>query len=286
MAEAARDLGISPSATSRGLQRLRDAVGDPLLVRIGQRWVPTDRADQLREPVARALDAAREALAPLNTPFDPSRATGAFVLGLGEELQATLLPAIAARLAAFAPGIDLRVRALRLDSAEEGRRDALDAAIVPDLTVLDAVPGLPDVSEFVRTTLYTRRFVVVGARGVWPTAPSLDAYLAADHVITSERGGARGFMDELLAAHGHVRRVACTVSTFVAMGRVVASGRWLGLMPAEVVPFFGDELVAYPPPVLVPEMTMHLMWHPRQTTRPRHRALRERVIEAVRDQLG
>lgn len=50
--ETAKQLNITASAVSHTLSRLRDAVGDPILVRARRRMVPTHRAEMLREPLA------------------------------------------------------------------------------------------------------------------------------------------------------------------------------------------------------------------------------------------
>ncbi|MEO0603685.1 MAG: LysR family transcriptional regulator [Myxococcota bacterium] len=281
---AAEDLGLSPSATSRALQRLREALGDPLLVRVGNRLVPTERARTLAGPAARAVEAARHVFG--NPDFDPSTATGTFVIGLGEELQHRLFPALFARLRAVAPGIDLRVRVLSGRSADEGRRDVLHLAIAPDLTALVPPETLPDVGDFVHQDLYVRRYVVVGSADAWPTPPDLDAYLVAEHAIMTEEAGDRGFVDALLDERGHTRRVACSLTSFSAIAETLRHTRLLAVMPAEGLAPFGHGLVAHPPPLPLPEHAMRMVWHPRYTTRPRHRFVRRVVTEVVSGLLG
>lgn len=278
--EAAADLGLSASATSRALQRLRDTLGDPLLVRAGNRLVPTERAQALLEPTARAVEAAREVFEHEET-FNAATATGAFVLAFTPELQEVLLPAIHEQLRTTAPGVDLRVRELSMQSADEGRRDVVHLGIGPDLSVLPSVPGLPDLSDFVQRDLYTRRFVVVGCAAAWPDAPDLDAYVAAQHAIVSADGSGQGFMDDLLAQRGLERRVVCSASSFAAVLALVRTSDVLALVPAEILPAMGQGLVQFEPPVPTPSMAMRLYWHPRYTTQPRHRALREAVALAV-----
>ncbi len=282
--EAAADLGLSPSATSRALQRLRDAIGDPLLVSAGNAMIPTERADELLEPTMRALEAARSVFYSEGE-MDVAAATGEFVLCLGAELQEALFPAIVARFRDVAPGVGLRVRELTEDSAEQGRRGLLHLAIAPDLKTILPTEQWPDLSDFVHAPLYERRFVVVGSRRAWPAAPDLDMYTHADHVIMSASAGSRGFMDYLLKRMGRARRVACSVSTFGAVLQIVRATRLLALVPAEILPRLGAELVPYDPPLAVPTMTMGMIWHPRYTTQPRHRTLRRLLAEVVRAQV-
>ncbi|MEL6343479.1 MAG: LysR substrate-binding domain-containing protein [Myxococcota bacterium] len=284
VADAAGDLGLSPSATSRALQRLRDAIGDPLMVRAGNTLIPTERARELVAPTARALEAAREVFFS-EADVDIASATGALVLALGAELQQALLPAIVQRFQAVAPGVALRVRELSDQSAEQGRRGLLHLAIAPDLKPILPADRWPDLADFVHTPLYTRRFVVIGAPGGWPAAPDLDAYTDAGHVIMSTEGGSRGFMDDLLQRVGRTRRVVCSVSTFGAVTQVVRSTRLLALIPAEIVGRLAADLACFPPPTPVPTMTMGMLWHPRYTTQPRHRALRRLIADVVRAQV-
>ncbi len=64
VARAAQRLHLSPSAMSRALARLREATGDPLLVRAGRGLVPTPRALELRERVSRLVEDGEAALRP------------------------------------------------------------------------------------------------------------------------------------------------------------------------------------------------------------------------------
>ena len=276
---AAQDLGLSQPATSRALQRLREALGDPLLVRIGNGLVPTDRARELLAPVVAALQASGEVLAP-PPDFDPLTATGTFTLGIEDEAQAAFVPALFERLRAQAPGIDLRPRGLPPASADQARRGLLDLALAPDLSALPAIAGTVDLDAFVVRPLYARRFRVVGARAAWPQAPDLARYLAAEHVIVSFEGGGRGFVDELLARDGHQRRVAASVTSFLVAARLVATTSLLAVLPEEVLAN-QPALIGHPPPLPVPNLPILLVWHPRVTTQGRHRFLRELVAECV-----
>src|SRR5689334_7133357 len=71
VARASRRLGLSPSAMSRSLARLRRTTGDPLLVRAGRGLVPSPRAIELRERVGQVVQDAQAAPRPLKA-LDPS----------------------------------------------------------------------------------------------------------------------------------------------------------------------------------------------------------------------
>jgi len=278
---AARELHLSQPATSRALERLREQIGDPLLVRAGRGLVPTDRARALAGPVAEALAAASRVFAP-PPDFDPATATGELSIGLGDEAQVAFADAILAEIWAGSPGVDVRVRTLTERSLDEGRRGELDLALGPDLGALPRIAGDVAYDDFVARPLYLRRFVVAARPGRLPGGLDLPTFLAASHVIVSFSGGGVGFVDELLARQGQRRRVAASVTGFLSAARVAATTDLLATLPEEVVRTAQPELQVYPPPLPLPELPMLLLWHPRRGADPRHRHLREAVARAVR----
>lgn len=277
---AAKDLGITQPAMSRVLLRLRDALGDPLFVRVGRGLVPTDRARALAEPVRDALRAVERVFAPPEA-FDPATARGEVRIALGDEAQVAFADAIVSALWARAPGLDVRVHPLTAASVVEGRRGVFDVALAPDLSALPAIAGAPDLSDFVARPVYTRRFVVVSSAHRSRPAPTLDAYVAASHVIVGFDGGGRGFVDDILEARGLRRRVAATVTSFPSAAALVANTDLLATLPEEVVATSGAAIVASAPPFPLPAIPVLCLWHPRRTADPRHRFLRETVMRAV-----
>lgn len=103
---AAERLGLTQSAVSHALRRLRDTVGDPLFVRSGGRLQPTARATEMAPAVREGLAHLRGAVAP--GAFDPATATRRFTVAAGAYFCLLLVPALIAELRS-APGVDLRV---------------------------------------------------------------------------------------------------------------------------------------------------------------------------------
>ncbi len=281
---AARAVGVTQPAMSRTLQRLRDTLGDPLLVRVGRGVIPTDRARSLAEPLADALRAVQRVFAPPDA-FDPATARGELTIGLGEEAQVAFADAIFGAIWARAPNVDLRVRSLTAASLDEGRRGVLDLAIGPDLSPLPAIAGSVDYADFVAKPLYTRRFVVVSSARHPRRSLTLAQYLAARHVIVGFDGGGRGFVDDLLAVHGHTRRVAATVTSFPSAVNLVANTDLLATVPEELVRSSAS-IVASDAPFDLPTLPMLCIWHPRRTPDPRHQLFREVVMRAVIDRVA
>ncbi len=207
VARAAAELGLSPSAVSHGLGRLRQLFSDPLFLRTPRGVVATDRAAQLAAPVAEVLSSVRGIVAG-NTPFEASRSTRRFVLGMPDATAAVLIPALMAETRGSAPGIDIGLRHILPDSAVtelEARR--IDLAVV-------AVLDLP--ARFDSRPVCQEDFVIAARVGhPFLTAPTLKNYRNAQHILVSTSGDSRGFVDEALASRGFERRVTLTVSSFM-----------------------------------------------------------------------
>src|ERR1700722_11430108 len=77
---AARRLGLSSSAMSRTLARLRSATGDPLLVRAGRGLVPTPRAAELRDQVHELTHDVRTVLSPQSRHLDVGSLNSTFAI--------------------------------------------------------------------------------------------------------------------------------------------------------------------------------------------------------------
>src|SRR5512145_2762857 len=107
VAGAARRLGLSPSAMSRSLARLREATGDPLLVRAGRGLVPTPRAMELRERVGPLVQEAEAVLRPAET-LDLERLVRTFTLRNMDGFVENFGPELVTRVRERAPGVRLR----------------------------------------------------------------------------------------------------------------------------------------------------------------------------------
>jgi len=156
VARAARRLRLSPSAMSRALARLREATGDPLLVRAGRSLVPTPRAIELRERVGQVVQDAEAVLRPVRAP-DLQRLARTFTVRTSEGFVENFGAPLIARMRAEAPGVRLRfVPKLAEDGAalRDGTVDLETGVVAPATS-----------PELVGQSLYRDRFVGVVRRG-------------------------------------------------------------------------------------------------------------------------
>jgi DNA-binding transcriptional LysR family regulator len=269
-------LGLSPSAMSHALARLRTTFGDDLLVRTRGGMVATARGEQLLGPLRRALEELAVLVAGPGG-FDPGSSQREFTLATTDYVEAVLLPPLLSRISAAAPGVQLRVRPLEIsDVVEPLERGSYDAAIG---VAFDVSPGLQ------QQALFSEEMVLVCRKGHPLVKRSVDlaTYLELRHVMVSVRGGSQGVVDELLARSGQRRRIALLVPHFLAAQLIVASTDLVMTAPARVVSRLGEALGlrVLTPPLAVPGFTVKQVWHERQQDDPGHLWLRQQVFAAA-----
>ncbi len=272
--DVAAELGLTQSAISQSLKRLRDIFDDDLFLRRPHGMEPTATALALEAPVASAVDALRNALGSARN-FDPATAAGLVSVAALDAEQAVLIPPLAARLRDLAPEMTLSVLPL-------GRGAAMEALVEGRANL--ALGYVWDPPEAISGELiYTETFLVSGRPEILADAPriSLDAYCDADHVLISPGGDLRGIVDDQLAAMGRRRRVILGLPAFLpALAAASATGA-LVTLPARVARAFaaGFGLVIAELPIPVRSFPLSVFWHRRNETDPRTIWIRQQVRE-------
>ncbi len=279
---AARRLGLSTSAMSRTLARLRSATGDPLLVAAGRGLVATPHAAALRARVPVLVSDARALLRPVINSPDVAALDATFTLRASEAFMECIAPLLAAHIMAAAPSVRLRF----LPRPDKDLRHLREGRI--DLEIGAHGEHAPEV----RVQLLFRDEYVAVARSGHPLLAggklTPERFASCDHVATSHRGDFRGPTDDSLQRLGLKRRVALVVPGYPAAMRIVRATdlvavvphSCLGVAPESDVIACGLECLGLP--FRLPEIAVSAMWHPRMDTDPAHRWLRGRVIEFCR----
>jgi DNA-binding transcriptional LysR family regulator len=277
---AARRLGLSPSAMSRTLDRLRAATGDPLLVRAGRGLVLTPRAEALRDRVRRVAQDAISVLQPDTAALDPGALERTFTIRANEGFVEALGAELVAAARAVAPGVRLCF-ALKPDKDVRALRDG---GVDLEIGVLgDTGP------EIRIQTLFRDRFVGAARKGhpllAAPITP--ERYAACEHVAASRRGRMTGPVDRALAELGLSREVMVAVPSFSTALALAEGSDLVALVPQSFAaararrsgPSDGIETFELPAPV--DEITVSQMWHPRMDADAGHRWLRGVVLKAA-----
>lgn len=217
---AAARLGLSQSAASHALSRLRAHFDDPLLVRDRSLLVPTERALGIAEPLAQALGSLAAALTQ-PVAFDPLTTRRTFVIGAADYGQFVLLPPLLERLREAAPGLDLDVRDVVTPPTEALAPGGTDLLVGPPLDPRragsarpskgrKAAPGAPSGTSIRSRRLFDERFVCVVRKDHPRVKRKLDLETFAElpHAFVAPRGTRGGVVDDVLAGLGRERRVA------------------------------------------------------------------------------
>jgi DNA-binding transcriptional LysR family regulator len=284
LTKAAKHLALTQPAVSNALRRLRQALGDDLLVRKGRALQPSPRALELWPSVRNALGSLQSVLAP--SVFEPATADNAFVLAMADATAAELMPGLVAVLDDEAPGVSLRVLPLTTRDPrkllDEGQADLAIGHFPAALADLTARVQVGETVSFVHQRLFQGDYVCVMREG-HPLAAgplTLDRYCGARHMLVSFSGRAFGFVDEALALQGRHRRVVLTVNQFFTAGKVVAHSDLLTVLPRHFINVTGfvDQLVQRELPFGVPVVQVDALWHLRQDSSSAHAWLRAKVM--------
>ncbi|WP_224366207.1 LysR family transcriptional regulator [Hyalangium versicolor] len=268
---AARRLNLSAPAMSRTLARIREAVGDPILVRAGRKLVPTPHALALQSRVHETVEQASGLLRP-SRPLEPSTLERVFTLRAGDALAGMLSEPLIRLFQAEAP----RVVARFVPEGEEDVGALRDGQVDLDLGAIG--PMGPEVRV---QALFRDRFVAVVRRGhpLLRGRFSLKRLAEHPHISVSRRGKLRGPLDDLLEEAGVTRRVVLTLPSMFAALAAVAGSDMVAAVSERFSEHFRDTLglEKIPLPASLPVMTISQAWHPRFDADPGHRWLRECV---------
>lgn len=232
VSRAAERLSLSQPAVSNALNRLRELLDDPLLVRVGRAMQPTPRALSLETPIRDALQQIEHTLNAGDF-FDPSTSRQRFVIAVTDYVELICMPRLMAHLAQVAPGIQLAIEHLTPSLPAE----ALDNG------ELDLVLG-----RFVEvpTRFHTRRWasetLQVALRQSHPLADEaldLDRFLRLRHLWV-HGGQTRGMVDQWLEEHGLSRDVVYTTPNYLQAAHIVASSDLAAVLPTQLARYFAE----------------------------------------------
>lgn len=273
VARAARRLRLSPSAMSRALARLRETTGDPLLVRAGRGLVPSPRAIELRERVSQLVQDGLAVLGPAEK-LDLKRLVRTFTLRTSEGFVENFGPDLIARAGAEAPGVRLRF----VQKADKDSAPLRDGAVDLETGVVETTTA----PELRLQALFRDRYIGVVRRGHplsrGKVTPS--RYAAGRHIHVSRQGLDQGPIDEALRPFELKRKIVTIVGGFsTALGLARASDL-IASVPERHTGNLRAGMHSFPLPVATPEITVSMLWHPRQGADPAHRWLRGCVHDA------
>lgn len=272
---AAARLGVTQSAVSHGLDKLRAIVADPLFVKSGRGIVATAHAHSLAARAHELLDGMKTFAQ--GAAFDAATARLSLTVAANDFQRDLLLPPLLARVSAQTARIDLRIIPSGLPSGEMLREGRCDLLITP---------RPPVATDVFQRLLFRDRYVCFYDAGKRAAPRNPAAYFKARHITVVYPDNERLEFDRRLAAKKIARDIAVEVPSFYGVPAFLQGTDLLASMPsllrAGMMKPFAQ--AAIPLKDGVTDLPMYMVWHQRFQTDPAHMFLRgelERTTHAV-----
>jgi DNA-binding transcriptional LysR family regulator len=255
---AARRLGLTQSAVSNALARLRRTFGDELFVRTAHGMQPTPLAQQMAEPIGAAMAQVALALSQRSR-FEPGTSARRFTLAMTDVGEVYFMPVLIERCRALAPGVEIasrRANPLSLkDDMETGRVDL-------------AIGAFEEVSEALyQRQLFRQAFVSMFRKGhpLGKGAVDLARFVQATHLIVDAAQSPYDRINALLEKAGVGAQARFRVPHFTAVPYIVATSDLVVTVPQKLAESaaapFGLKWIE--PPLALPTLQTNVFWHRR-----------------------
>lgn len=284
VSRAGQQIGMTQSAVSNALKRLRAQLGDPLFVRSPTGVLPTAMADALIGPVEEGLRQFESAIEGLQT-FDPALSNRCFRIYVNDLAQLVFMPRLIAYARTHAPHIQFET----VDQpVEVGRRMMKEGQI--DL----AIANWPAMGEgYFRQRLFSETFVVVMSAGNSLARKRLSKtdYLNASHLdyrpSGSTYGVLRSILDTLFAREKVSRQVSFAAAHALGLARILADSELLLTIPSRLADALiqgsTEAFAVKRLPFASPTLQVTQQWHARVQHDPANRWLRKLILDIFRD---
>jgi len=277
---AAQRVGLSTPAMSHALSRIRERLGDPVLVRSGRGMLLTPRALALKAQVHEVVELARRTLEP-ERPFVASELSRTFVVHATDYVLTILGSAVDRILRDEAPRICMRFVPNTPDDPAHLRDRGSDLAV-------GIYGDLPQ--EMRSRQLLTDRFVCVARKGHPGVGRrfTLEDFVALPHIQVAPRGKPGGYIDDVLRERGLSRTVARAVPYFVTALQLASETDYLLTISERIARRFAESLPLQVLEVPMPlrPYALSLVWHPRVDGDAGHRFLRDVFLRASNQVAG
>ncbi len=278
---AAAKLGMSQSAVSGALARLRELYADPLFHRVGHGMQPTARMHALIAPLRESLQSVESTLR--TEKFQPASTSLTFTLAMSDVGEMVFMPKILRRITQRAPGASVRSIARSAAYIERG----LESGEI-DL----AVGFFPDLRDkaFMEQHLFFHHFVCLlrANHPINAATLSLAQFLEAKHAVVSGVGRTLEIFERYLRSKRIQRRVVLTTPHFMSIPFIIARSDLIATVPHAVGLFAKSvnlDIQTAPPPMRTPRIDLKMHWHRNYQRDPKSLWLREIVASLFTDEL-
>jgi DNA-binding transcriptional LysR family regulator len=292
---AGHRVGLSQSAVSHALARLRELLGDDLFVRTTAGMQPTARALAMATLVREAL--IRIELAVGSAQFDPAGSHRQFTLAADDYITAAIVPQIFGLLKAEAPHVDLIIRPrTRIDLAEQIDLGRIDLA-------LGSFAAMPERLKS-NVMFHDEDTLVTGRQRCRKAAIDMSDLASLPLLVVSLGGQEEGALDGSISERGLARRsemfdrpaltralaelklaprIALAVPHFLALPHLLAISDAVAIVPRLLATILArsGSVVVHRTPYQTESVAVRAVWHERNDSDAAHKWLRGIVERAV-----
>jgi DNA-binding transcriptional LysR family regulator len=272
VSHAAENLGLSQSAVSMTLARMRKHFGDPLFVRTSTGMAPTPYAVELIGDLNKAAEILESALE-RRAIFDPSTSERMFRVSSTDIAQFTILPELARRLARVAPSVRVELRQLSDDTPRLLESGEADIAI-------GLIPSMG--AGFCQQKLYASKFMCL-SRTDHPrvrSSLSLQQFQTESHLVVTTVGTGFQAVERAIENLKIDRRVGMRVPSFLGLAGIIEATDFLAIVPARLGGIIteGHNVKLLPLPFTLEGYDVTQNWHERYSLDPAHQWFRGLVL--------
>lgn len=262
VSHAAQRLFLSQSATSHALNRLRDALNDPLLVRTPSGMMPSDFAERITPQIRQALAQLQSALEQ-STEFNPKTSQRRFVVHTTDYVECVVLPPLIAKLKREAPSIGIEVGILSKDLP-------LEELATGDVDLLLGFSNYMVFPKQLNQETWWQDELVALANPRFHDdfakhkALTLSQVVNTPHVFHSPLGDRQSIVDHWLKSQKQQRTIAVTSQSYFSAAAIVSRAPYLMVIPKRVANQLSKALPLslYALPSDAPKPQLNLVHHP------------------------
>ena len=285
VSKAAQELGLSQSAVSHALGRLRDQFGDPMFVRTSRGIAPTEFARSIQTELLEVVHQSERILT-RKTAFDPKEAKGRITIATTDYFEIVIMPKLLKKLEREAPGVQVSIRPT---VGELPKRELEEGKI--DLAIAGFYEDLPE--GFYRTKLFTDSFSSATSKehSKFKTRLTTEDYYSAKHALITLQGDMRDPMAQG-RAHGRIqggkkalaRDIVYGSYSFTGMAWVLSSSDLILTAPSLLLEQYGKffPIRIWPCPVDIEPINIQMIWHMQTQEDPLRKWIREELRACLR----
>lgn len=275
VSKAAEKVFLSQSAMSHALNRLRQQLDDPLLIRTENGLQPTPRALEMLPDVREALQLINRTIAP-SASFVAHKSNRTFSIACTDYFESVIFPDLLKHLQNIAPNITLEIEMI----SEHASADRLENQQVDIVVGMEATQKIP--AHLIAEHWRTEQFVcLVGQDNHWvKESLSVAQFISLTHVVFSDlTGDTTSAIDNWLSSQQLTRHAIARTTNYMAAARIVSKTPAIITLPSQMAELFCHMLPVrkVTPPSSIPSIAMTTIHHPLFSNDPALKWLKEQI---------